>query len=358
MLVNQKEEQKNIPKKVIGVIADEDHHQLSTLGIKSDSSITTFENGYEIVNNWEKIYKMKIKGRLRSIGEYVATQNLQKKFPTNKNIRTNLNIKREYCKKLLTKARRIGLLSIHQKRSGHQYRYYITNIRDHIIQDDDSGTRDPHEDLSSNLDLKMQLIILDDLMSRTDISFHHINLKSKLKEKDDYNKLRWNLGSNENRGKIFNLKISTYRRCSIVVYPNGTVNMMIKCSNHPLYLGKVEDMTNFFAICGEILNVIKAETNNSEPLADDVSNWTFTQFDASFDIPVSELNKANKRDSDGKGRLSLTFFGVIHLKSLGQLYQIYSKNILQQGNVLRIEKRFSFLEFQPTVDILKNKFMT
>ena len=240
--------------------------------------------------------------------------------------------------------------------SSHQYKYYVTNINDHMILEDDvsKSEESDDEDVKLEKDLLLPLTLLDDLMGRENVSFHHINLKSKLKDISDYDRLDWKIGSNNNKGKIFELKLSQYRQCEFIVYPRGTVNMVIKCSNDPLYLTLTDEVANFFSICGEILGVLKAETLNSEPLTEDVPDWKVTQIDAAFDIPLSELERSvnQKVSSIRKGTLSYSNFGTFRLKYLDKLCQIYSKNVLHKGKVLRIERRFSFLENQPTVTMM------
>lgn len=350
--------EENIPKKVIGAKPDDPIPLLpSSLVCPQDISAvknSTLTNPFGVINDWEQIHDKKIRGKLRDVSEYVAKQNLSKKLPTNKEIRVHLGISKEYCKKILTKARRIGLLAKHQMRSGHQYRYYVTNIQDHIILDDDvSKSEESDEEVNLEKDLLLSIAILDDLMGRENVSFHHINLKSKLKDISDYDRIDWRIGSNSNKGKIFELKISEYRRCEFIVYPKGTVSIIIKCSNDPLYLTAV-DVAEFFSICGEVLGVLKAETSNCDPLIEDVSDWKLTQIDAAFDIPLVAPNDPDQPKSSNRprGRLSWSNFGTFRLKHLGQFYQMYSKNVLHKGKVLRIERRFSFLAIQPTVSMI------
>jgi len=350
----------NIPKKVIGVKSDNHAHlQPSFASIQdiSESKTPTIANSFDVINEWEQIHYKKIRGKLRDVSEYIAKQNLSKKLPTNKEIRVHLGISKEYCKKILTKARRIGLLAIHQKRSGHQYKYYVTNIHNHIILEDDvSKSEESDEDVNLEKNLLLPLAILDDLMERENVSFHHISLKSKLRDISDYDRLSWMIGSISNKGKIYELKLSEYRRCEFIVYPKGTVSMIIKCSNDPLYLTSF-DVAEFFSICGEIHSVLKAWTSNSEPLIDDVPEWKLTQIDAAFDIPLaaSKGSSQPKYSNRQKGFLSYSNFGTFRLKYLGHFYQMYSKNVLHKGKVLRIERRFSFLEIQPTITMFKDR---
>ena len=319
---------------------------------------STYENGYDVINNWQETNAKRINGKLRSIGEFVARQNLIKKSPTNKEIRSKLGIEKEYCKKLLAKARSIGLLQVHDKRSGHQYRYYVSNIKDYVIENNsDSNVDDSAIGLDPEKDPLFQLTILNDMISHESMSFHHINIKSNLKDNDDYSRLNWTVQSRENKGKVFELRISRYRSCKIIVYPNGTVNMILKCTSDPIYLGRVEDMTNFISICGELLNVLKAETSNSEPLVNDVANWKLTQFDGAFDVPIESNVHASGNKQTEKGLLSWKNFGSIRVKYLGQLYQLYSKNVLHKGKVFRLEKRFSFANNKPTIDSLRSSLV-
>jgi hypothetical protein len=354
----------NVSKKVIGVKSDNPAPVLppSLPGQKdrNDSSNgRTPINSFDVINEWEQIHDKKIKGKLREVSEYVAKENLSKKLPTKKEIKVYVGITNEYCKKILTKSRRIGLLAIHQKRTGHQYKYYVTNIQNHVILKDESTEESEDEEVDIERDLLLPLVLLDDLMERENLSFHHINLKSKLRDISDYHRIDWTIQSDSNKGKIFELKLSQYRRCEFIVYPKGTVNMIIKCSNDPLYLTNSDDVADFFSNCGEIVSILKAETSNSEPLIDDVANWRVTQIDAAFDLPLSgpQYHDKSKLSNKKKGFLSYSNFGTFRLKYLGHFYQMYSKNVLHKGKILRIERRFSFLDIQPTVDMILERIV-
>lgn len=347
--------EKTIPKKVIEV--NEDIHPIEDpLPQKVSLTLSSgYENGFAVINNWQVTSGKRVRGKIRTIGEYVAEQNLIKKYPTTKEIRTQLGIRKEYCKKLLAKARSIGMLQVHDKRSGHQFRYIVSNIKHFIIENKSDSITDNAETELVHEDTMLQLNILNNMISRENMSFHHINMKSKLRDNEDYARLNWTIRSQENKGKMFELKISRYRRCRIIVYPNGTVNMILKCTSDPIYLVQIEDVANFFSICGEILNVLKAETMNSEPLITDVANWMFTQFDASFDIPIERNDPASENKYTNKGLLSWKNFGYIRIKHIGHFYQLYSKNVLHKGEVLRLEKRFSFSTDKPTIKSLTSK---
>ena len=92
----------------------------------------------------------------------------------------------------MAKARSIGLLQVHDKRSGHQYRYYVSNIKDYVIENNsDSNVDDSAIGLDPEKDPLFQLTILNDMISHESMSFHHINIKSNLKDNDDYSRLNW-----------------------------------------------------------------------------------------------------------------------------------------------------------------------
>jgi hypothetical protein len=328
----------NIPKKVIGVkettvglpIASIPTTAIEDVIFETETvkSNTTTLDSHEVINDWEQLNSKRIKGKLRTIGEYVAKQNLSKKYPTTKEIRIHSRISKEYCKKILGKACRIGLLKTHEQRSGHQYRYYVTNIKDYIILEEDrSKAVDNDQEINIEKDLMMPLAILDDLMEHENISFHHISLKSKLRDITDYELIKWRVKSDSNKGKVFELKLSQYRRCVFIVSPNGRVNMIIKCSDDPLYLKTPDDVADFFSICGEIHGVLKAETKNSEPLIEDVPDWKLTQFDAAYDISLTGTNDSDQHEVSNRqrGLLSFSNFGTFRLKYLGHFYQCIQK---------------------------------
>ena len=66
-------------------------------------------------------------------------------------------------------------------------------------------------------------------------------------------------------------------------------------------------------------------------------------------------------DAESGGRknketISFNWLGVVKVKHLNQLYQIYNKILPYKGHCLRIENRLSFKSPQPNVTMLLDNF--
>ena len=78
------------------------------------------------------------------------------------------------------------------------------------------------------------------------------------------------------------------------------------------------------------------------PLTSEISDWTLSQYDESFDVPLSGLNKAlATTDRNEKGSFGCKFDGCMKVKYLSHLVQLYTKTTTR-GAVLRLEQRRSF----------------
>ena len=107
-MTKEAEIQENIPEKVIGVNEITDGLSATpSLTAKIDEntfdsealSDTAHVNSYDVINDWEQLHSKRIKGKLRTVGEYVAKQNLSKKLPTTKEIRVHLGYQMSIAKR-------------------------------------------------------------------------------------------------------------------------------------------------------------------------------------------------------------------------------------------------------------------
>ena len=140
---------------------------------------------------------------------------------------------------------------------------------------------------------------------------------------------------------------------------NGSMAMIIRCSKHPFALFSFEGLLDFNTACGQILDKIMEYSSNSEPLSSKVPGWKVMQIDAALDIPIKNMENYSDAESGGKKNketISFNWLGVVKVKHLNQLYQIYNKILPSKGHCLRIENRLSFKSPQPNMAMLLDNF--
>jgi hypothetical protein len=240
--------------------------------------------------------------------------------------------------------------------SGRFDRLFISNI----LPEEKKVIQISKEELNPEL-LAMQIEVLNTFVKINSPLLHHIKLLTQLREKEDYFFLNWEIQSRKNQAKVFEKRISKYRKFIITVQRTGTVVIDISCSNDPFDLCSIEGITEFYSVCGEIIGEIRNGTSRplSDPLTTEVSNWILSQYDESFDIPTAELKLDSDSDSksSNQGTFGWKFDGCMKVKYLSHLYQMYVKDTKKE-RILRIENRLSYpFTTAPTVEQKKRQLL-
>jgi len=128
---------------------------------------------------------------------------------------------------------------------------------------------------------------------------------------------------NKNNGKRHSENIGT-SRVDYVLYPNGTVDTHVTCSNNPFKLETEIDRSRIIAFFGQVRDrliiLLKDERERTVP---DIMDWHMTECDINKDIKLSHLLhlSANK----------------IQVKHLDHLFRIYIKSMGKE-TVARVEE--------------------
>lgn len=314
-----------------------------------------YENPYDAVSNLFENYKLKSTRFMVEILEFIASENLKGIYPSSKEIKNHFShYSNEYLKKKLIEIKKLNLVKVVGK-AGKLHQLILYNI----LPETANTNQLEKKSLTPN-ELRLQLEILRDFINMESPLIHHIKILTRLKYKDDYHTLCWNINSLKNRAKVFERRISQFRKYIISVQTTGTVIIDISCTNDPYDLCTVDGITNFYGVCGEILNEIRVGTNRfiTEPLITRISDWTLSQYDESFDVPLLKLQGAlTEKNSKEKGSFGWKFDGCMKVKYLSHLVQIYAKNTTK-GDILRLEQRRSFpTKRAPTIRELKKEHL-
>jgi hypothetical protein len=118
---------------------------------------------------------------------------------------------------------------------------------------------------------------------------------------------------NKNNGKHHSENIGT-SRVDYVLYPNGTVDTHVTCSNNPFKLETQMDRSRIIAFFGQVRDrLIILLRDERERIIPDIMDWHMTECDINKDIKLSHL-------------LHLSVIKV-QVKHLDHLFRIYIKSM-------------------------------
>jgi hypothetical protein len=283
---------------------------------------------------------------IRRLLEYIASENLNGHFPTSMDIANHfLEYNREYLKKALTALRKRNLILI-EGNVGKFDELVLANI----LPEKKTISQLQKKELTPDI-LEFQIRVLKEFIEMKAPLLHHIKLLCQLKEKADYYSIVWPIRSSKNQSKVFEKRLSSFRKFTISINRTGTVVIDISCSKDPFDICSIEGITEFYAVCGEILGEIRNGTNRflTNPLTADVPDWILSQCDQSFDIPTGDIDFHLNTGALSNGTFSWKFDGCMKVKYLSHLIQMYVKDT-KHGRILRIEDRLSHsIQNAPTI---------
>jgi len=142
-----------------------------------------------------------------------------------------------------------------------------------------------------------------------------------------------------NNGKRHSENIGT-SRVDYVLYPNGTVDIHVRCSNNPFRLETEIDRSRINAFFGQIRDrLIILLRDEHERIVPDIMDWEITECDINKDIKVSHL---------------LHFSAIkLQVKYLDHLFRIYIK-AMGKETVSRVEE--SLHPNKPALEFINNIF--
>jgi hypothetical protein len=341
-----------------------------------------------IVDELQERFNFKIKGWDRNILAEMAWSHIDRRngfiAPTIK-----LLLERLEKKEIRVQGKMISIYNLRKKiklmykkgiiirlsdKDGHGDQYVLANMQDLDIKKDNKKPHIREKDSSSDRPLLNDTIIEESLykiiaprcskdgndsvviykVNYPEPEFHHITLLSYLESpEEDYETLEeskdWTMPSEKNRGLKYEGRISRNRTFTIMVYPVGTVEIMIRCTKDPFRWFPREDWIVLYDICNSIHNLLKDYLErgvSSNPLVDSTYlDWQVTQLHLGYDLSVGKDNKATyKEKKKDKRRLNLTKLSIpVRVRNLdGISCQIYVKHMPHKGITLRLEEHINF----------------
>ncbi len=166
----------------------------------------------------------------------------------------NLGNNKHNAEKKINDARRSGLIVPHPTiKLGKQKQYFLSNYIYKVNEATNNNKKN-----TDILPTDISLLLVREL-SDLKYVYHNIRLETSLNFKEDYNLLKWNIPSPNNKQKIKQFKLEPHRNCTIVVSPTGTVNISIECTLAPYEFHTPEGLVSFFASCGQIWRILQIE---------------------------------------------------------------------------------------------------
>jgi hypothetical protein len=160
------------------------------------------------------------------------------------------------------------------------------------------------------------------LLPSAPLFIHNIHLKLKIPS-ECYTELELP-STHGNSGKRHSEVIGN-SKVDYIFYPNGTVIVEIRCSNHPFKLQSEEDHSRLLIFFGQLRQALKSFLKDShERLVPEVMYSELTECDINKDIKVSHwFHYAGSK---------------IQVKHLGHLFSLYVKS-MGKDTVYRVEER-------------------
>jgi hypothetical protein len=247
---------------------------------------------------------------------------------------------KDYAEKLLQDGKRAGLLVPSEDRIGKQKQYFMSNYK-YVL--DKKGKESKRQEILPN---DISLLLAREL-SKREYVYHHIGLETILLHKGDYELFGGRILSEKNRQKVDSFRLDAKRSCSVTISPNGTVGISIMCSIKPFELHTPSGLVDFFASCGQILRYLQSNTINRLAVVPPVWEWCLTQFDYNKDLVIRELRDKNPA-------VDWAAKGLLKVKYLGAVFQIYSKDMPDLDECLRWDGHYSTKKKEKVVETLAN----
>ncbi len=248
---------------------------------------------------------------------------------------------KDNAEKIIQNARMAGVLIPLEKRIGKQKQYALSNYKyvfDIRANKNNKGETIPPNDIS--------LILLKEL-SKQQYVYHHIVLETSLNYAEDYGVIKGAVLSERNKQKKGAFKLNSRRSFSFTVSPNGTVMIFVESTIEPFELHTYSGLIDFFTSCGQILTLFQQSANNRLNVVPKPGEWYLKEFDYNKDLIVEKLEAE-------RPMVNWAAKGLIKLKHLGPLFQIYCKPMPDIGDCLRFDVHYATKQNRTVAQTVKD----
>ena len=193
----------------------------------------------------------------------------------------------------------------------------------------------------------VSLLLARELSARKYV-YHNIHLETALSYKEDCDLLKWHIPSSSNKQKVKKFELESRRNCRPVISSTGTVNISIGCTPQPYEFHTPSSLVTFFASCGQIWNLLQLETDDRLTVVLPICEWNLQRFDYNKDISIKELESKHSTTTS----INWSSKGILKVKYLGTLFQIYCKPMPEKGECLRVDGHYTTTDKKKAVEMV------
>jgi len=208
---------------------------------------------------------------------------------------------------ILKRCRRAGILFTFQ--NTRPQRYYPSNIESEVrkfllsvkVPIEPSGVTSELKEFAQDVRLQSLLEFVLPLLPDLPLLLHNLHLMFQIKP-EYYDDLNIRV-EKRNRGKRHQYPMC-YGLLSCIMYPNGTIDIQLKCNRKPFRLESYVDMGRFLVFLGEVKALIMDFLDDPRGRAiPDVMDWILTECDLNKDVIVSHAFAIAALKVQGKIRI-------------------------------------------------------
>jgi hypothetical protein len=314
------------------------------------------EDAQQALKHWESNFNKQLTPMFRKIAiEAYNIHYRENRGITREDIVDRLGYPSSYAKKVMYECKNNKLLThLEGYKQGRFKEYFLPTEIDRFIEKQSSNSK-----LEESLDhsqLSVIQILINEITGRKP-TFHklmiHVKMVSASSGFDqDYNLLTakngWIVKSQKNKAKVKSFKLEHKRSCTIQVYPNGKLIVILECSYRPFKLNETDGCREFFGSIGKIELIISQQFQQQYSIVPPHGEWLLKEYDRDITIPESELLELYPYIKQWYSKEG------IKIKAVGHVFQIYGKIMPVCGKCLRLEENVSIKEDIPLEQGIKN----
>jgi hypothetical protein len=289
----------------------------------------------KIVNDWESMHHRHLIGKNKDIALHAAYIQLrQKRGIVRRDLEKWYNYNSNYARrKIYLLQKEIGLLvPLKGRRNGRFQQYCISTELDKFKEEylqNVAAAGSPVKEEQQGQTMRTLIQHLVATLSRRKPTFHKLNLYTELPRELYEDLHKWPIPSRINKGKVREFRLDRRRTVKFEIYPDGSTGIFMVSTANPYELHTARGLVDFFSSLGEARSILKAECKDLHSVPE-VNSWKLKMFDKDKTISVSEIEEEIPQ--------VMKFWSDegIRVEHLGEVFQIYGKNMPETGKALRI----------------------
>jgi hypothetical protein len=305
---------------------------------------STSEDAHQAVKYWESTFNKQLTPIFRKIAiEAYNIHHRENRGITREDVVDRLGYSLSTAKKITYECKNNKLLThLEGHKQGRFKEYFLTTEIDIFIEKQSSNSKEG-ESLDHS-QLSVIQILVNEITGR-EPTFHKLMIHMKMvgasRFDQDYNLLTakngWIVKSHKNKAKVKSFKLEHKRSCTIQVYPNGKVVVILECTYRPFKLYEEDGCREFFETIGKVALILSQQLGHTS-IIPPTGQWLLKEYDRDVTISESELSRKYPYIKQWYSREG------IQISALGHVFQIYGKIMPICGRCLRIEEKVGIRE--------------